>query len=145
MQTDDFEVSGCGQAKEPEFGKVAVGPALMVAASPAPSKFSALAQDSSQSRSYPSVHLREALPLGMFEVAVEALQLWSQLTSDSLKAPPARSLRQRLDRRPELLLTFGSDETADVSTGFASPEHVSEELETGFGLPHIHDSGFPGV
>jgi hypothetical protein len=66
-ETDDFRDFGFQQAKEPQFGEVAVGPALVVSAS----AFAAasLSQDGAQSHAYPSVDASKFVVLGVFEIS----------------------------------------------------------------------------
>jgi hypothetical protein len=68
-ETDDFRDFGFQQAKEPNFGEVAVGPALVVSASTSAFAAASLSQDGAQSHAYPSVDASKFVVLGVFEVS----------------------------------------------------------------------------
>ena len=139
-ETDDFRDFGFQQAKEPKFGEVAVGPALVVSASTSAFAAASLSQDGAQSHAYPSVNTSKFVVIGVFEVAIPAGKRPVDVRHDGFHALSVGPPRPGFDGFAQLAHAFGPNQSHQTSPP-ASFEPVSEEVKMTLGLVHVHRAG----
>src|SRR5690606_13981299 len=107
--------SGLFQAEEPEVGKVAVGPALMIQPSPASAPFAAFSQDRAEPSAHPAVDGFHLAGVRLLEVAIPAAKDRIDLRHDDRQAVPVGSLSQGFETGFQLLTAFGPDESREAA------------------------------
>ena len=114
-ETDDFRDFGFQQAKEPKFGEVAVGPALVVSASTSAFAAASLSQDGAQSHAYPSANTYKFVVLGVFEVAIPTGKHPVDVCHDGFHAFSVGPPRPGFDGFSPLAHAFGPNQSHQTS------------------------------
>ncbi len=133
---------GCRKRVQPKIGKVRIGPALMIGASPTPAASVTFAQDATQSHPYPTVQIRERGLQTVLEIPKPASQDTVDVRDNTGQAMAVGAVRLRSHGVPQLIQTLLPRPVVDATLG--PREVIAQEVESsGFAL--VHDARFLGV